>query len=397
MIIAAVFVLSCKSKLEVEVKSGQPLATNTATTTATGTGTTVSKESPTPAPAPQTTALPKPQLTGLDRLAAKSGEVVKISGQNFKDHRDLEVSIGGKLVPLSIGPDGSAEFTMPEGVSPGMGDVKLVSKTLGELGQATMLADAGDYPIITLKPEEVCKDKSFRNAKGEVLIGTLDCGARPACSATLQVDCLATAEFKAEFKSVRSSELIPASIKSGATIGGVTGIYPSSAAPLSANTSSADLTSFGPTTPVGLYEFFDSAGNVYSATILDGGTITPGTASQSRSSTGSLYRSVTVSGDANLLATNIKSGVSLFGLSGSVTPAPSNCTSAAQTGCVTTSTYKSMDLSQVGASSATGLTAANFDTKLTSAANFEFWDASGARHIKAGDADLTTANVKDTV
>lgn len=95
-------------------------------------------------------------------------------------------------------------------------------------------------------------------------------------------------------------------------------------------------------------------------------------------------------------AANIAVGTTIAGVAGSgVLESHSSCTGANQSNCLATATYKTMDLSSAGA--ATGLTASNFNTSLKSAANFEFWDATGVRHSLAGDADLSAANIKSSI
>ena len=141
------------------------------------------------------------------------------------------------------------------------------------------------------------------------------------------------------FKSADMTRVTAANIKSGITVAGVAGDYPSATNPLANNTVSPDLTTFGPATPVGAYEFFDSTGNRYSAVVADGGTITPGTTNQSLASAGTLYRAVTVLGDADLTTANVKDTIQIFGVTGSLTGAPANCSAAGQQNCLVTGTW----------------------------------------------------------
>ena len=309
------------------------------------------------------------------------------------------------------------------------------------------------------------------------------------CTTNETSGCVTTSTYK----SADLTNLSVDNIKKGVVIAGKTGSYPSADTPLALGTGTPDLTSFGSSTPVGTYEFFDSSGNVYAATIADGATITPTTAAQAFGSTGTMYRAFSVAGDANLTIGNIKSGVSIFGVGGDVTPAPANCSAngtqscvatgsyfaaaacAADgsncfvpsyvsntqplkaisydaidagkasmrgtltlagvlgtladcstngtSGCVTTSTYKSADLSNLSAGnikngvaiagttgsypsagsplacadSTADLDLATFDAKIKSAANFEWFDSLGNRYANAGDTDITAANIANNV
>ncbi len=96
------------------------------------------------------------------------------------------------------------------------------------------------------------------------------------------------------------------------------------------------------------------------------------------------------------LSAKLLTGQAAAGVSGSaIGESHSNCTAANQAGCVATSTYKTMNLSAAGGAS--GLTAANFNSLLSTSANFEFWDASGARQLGTGSASLISGNIKSGV
>lgn len=143
------------------------------------------------------------------------------------------------------------------------------------------------------------------------------------------------------------NQVTAGNIKSGVTIAAVTGTYPSLATPLQGATGTPDLLSIDATTAANSYEFFDSTGTRHSGAITDAGTITPGATDQTFNA--SLYRGFTVSGDADLSGGNIKSGVNLFGVAGTITVAPPNCSSNTEVGCVTTATFKAADLSNLTA------------------------------------------------
>ncbi len=126
-------------------------------------------------------------------------------------------------------------------------------------------------------------------------------------------------------------------------------------------------------------------------------------------------------------AATIAKDTTIIGVAGTATLTPANCASNRATGCVTTDTYQSANLTNLSAGNiksgitiagqlgdypsvtyklprAEGATAdladldnATFDIKVKSATAFEYWTSTGSYHTGAGDADITQANIKDTV
>ncbi len=90
------------------------------------------------------------------------------------------------------------------------------------------------------------------------------------------------------------------------------------------------------------------------------------------------------------LAANVRSSDTVNSMAGTL----NDCSAGNQAGCVSTSTFKSMDLTS--ATAMTDLTMANFNATIATAANFEFWDSTGTRHQVTGDADLAAANILST-
>ena len=78
---------------------------------------------------------------------------------------------------------------------------------------------------------------------------------------------------------------------------------------------------------------------------------------------------------AKLVAADIRKDSIIGGVTGTLVEAPNDCTAANQTGCVATTTFRTMDLTNVGGSDP--LTQANFETTIKQPDPFEFWDASG--------------------
>ncbi|MGE0171339.1 MAG: DUF1566 domain-containing protein [Oligoflexales bacterium] len=220
--------------------------------------------------------------------------------------------------------------------------------------------------------------------------GTTNLEVHSSCSGNSQQDCLTTATYQ----SADLSNLSAGSIKNGVTIAGVLGDYPSASNPLIGANATADLTSatFNAKLQTSVaFEYFDSAGNRY-----------------------------TGAGDTDLVVANIVSGTGIFGVVGTgIVESHSNCTGNSQQGCLTTTTYKSADLANllagnvkngvtiagvagdypsatsplVGADATADLTSATFNTKLGNAATFEYFDSVGNRYTGTGDTDLAAVKV----
>jgi hypothetical protein len=109
-------------------------------------------------------------------------------------------------------------------------------------------------------------------------------------------------------------------VQFGATGSLLRGTYPS-AGNLLTGSSGTDLPSFSSTVAAGTYQFFKSDGTRVSGNITDAGTVTPSTSAQTFST--SLYKGFAVAAvnnsiDANIIAGNIKSGVSIAGVTGTM-------------------------------------------------------------------------------
>jgi hypothetical protein len=154
---------------------------------------------------------------------------------------------------------------------------------------STSAASLGDgvnaLKIYTGEPADVCSSQQYMDKNGDTQTGTKNCasGTVTDCTSEGQTDCKNTAAYI----SVDVTKVIPGNIKFGVTLGGVVGSYPSSTYPLTGATSTTDLSDFTTQlTSDGTFEFWDSAGNRR-----------------------------TGSGDSDIVAANIKSGITMENLS----------------------------------------------------------------------------------
>ena len=195
-----------------------------------------------------------------------------------------------------------------------------------------LVADFGNGFLIGLaggvEADKICA--------GTVLLGvsgTAPCAPQPpACSSDGQVGCVSTASFKAADMSV----LIPANLKSGVSLAGQVGNYPSAVNPLMGS-SGADLPSLSSSVSAGSYQFFKSDGTRGVGNISDAGAINPTTVNQTFSA--SLYRTFVVNGDVDLVAAKILTGENLFGVAGSAAAALDNCSHDGAQNCVVVSNF----------------------------------------------------------
>ncbi|MEI6398871.1 MAG: IPT/TIG domain-containing protein, partial [Pseudomonadota bacterium] len=138
------------------------------------------------------------KIETIKPVAAKPGEVVTITGQALT--RQSQVKIGDTIVEFTESNGTMAKFIMPE--TPRAGAFKI---TVGRYNDPTgtvegpakyMLSDnAGDdYPIYMAKAAEICSPIGFRDANGDLQVGSKDCAAVTVndCAADGEVGCKTT-------------------------------------------------------------------------------------------------------------------------------------------------------------------------------------------------------------
>ena len=413
------------------------------------------------------------KIISVAPIAAKPGETVNVNGENLSEARKLKLSVklaDGTVadVPLEIKNIKSASFVMPEGVGLGMKVVNLLQgqKNVDSFG---LIADQTDnsLPILITEPANVCIGISYIDRNGDAQTGTKNCAASasvPTCSADAQIKCIVDGNG---FIAASVSTLQAGNIKSGVVIGGVLGSVQESPASC-LNDGSGNCVVDGVNYKAAKLSNFDGAkilvgtmiagvsgnvtlpaagkvltGNTYgvsgngstgtltipaAANVLStapaygdpGAPLTPSLANQgtwnlTNSFPGAGYYSGTTN---DPMAATIASGTQIIGVAGSATLKPADCSTNAVTGCVTTATYQSADLTNLSAgniksgvtiagtagqypsssfqltdSSGADLTTATFNAQIKSSGTFQYFGSDGVRYTGTGDSDISAANI----
>lgn len=173
---------------------------------------------------------------------------------------------------------------------------------------------------------------------GQTVAGITGTGVQEThsnCLADAGTGCVATASFPA----VNASVATAGNIKSGVTLAGVLGDYPSSTHPLAGATTTPDLDLATFTAKISnkaTFEWFNSAGVRFST-----------------------------QGDRDINAVNIQSGVDIFGITGTLTAVAVNCIQDGQQNCLATAQYQAVNTSAFsGWDVRIGKTVAGYDGQL---------------------------------
>jgi Protein of unknown function (DUF1566) len=232
-------------------------------------------------------------ITKITPLAAKPGVTVTVEGSDIGYQSTFMV---GETVVTLHGTSGTtATFTMPETTRSGAFKISVgrPDNLIGIVDAPAkfMISDSLDdsLPILMASASDICSPLAFRDAQGDIQLGTRNCSVVPDCTAGGQVGCKTVANYI----SAESSQLTPGIIKAGVTIAGTKGEYPSSNYPLAFNTGTPDLDNTLFDTRMkssAIFEYFDSSGTKYNN-----------------------------SGSANIVAEKIAKDVDIFGTTGTLT------------------------------------------------------------------------------
>ena len=233
-------------------------------------------------------ALPALSITSRSPYVVRAAGTVTLTGKNFRP--SMILSLGGKLVSqLKVLSDVSASFIVPTAMA--AGGLTLTAEQDGSSQSISLLFNPGasSTPVITLAPAEVCAGLNYYDATGNLQVGIKPCAAPLSdCAADGATGCVANVAYKA----ADMTRAIASNIRSGVTIAGAIGAYPSASYPLFGANSTPDLDL--PT--------FDA--KIKSATNFEW-----------FSSDGTRYQNA---GDVDITVANIANGVTIFGATGTL-------------------------------------------------------------------------------
>ncbi len=375
------------------------------------------------------------QIIKVSPMSAKPNETLSLSGTGFNTVKNptvrLTMSDGSvKKTSVLVTSGTVASFVMPEGMGLGLKSATLMSGSIKEVASFKLVADqmSNDLPIIIDEQSEICTTKKYIDRNGDTQTGTKDCSAQSVKSCAVDGDsnCLVDGNT---YKAAKLTNFDAAKILAGATVAGVVGTALQNPAGSFPNCSSD-----GATGCVAVAAYPAALATGAASKILFGQTLAG------------------VAGNVKLpAASDVKWGTPPYGVPGTpftpsylpdfpdvanvkttdtvngATGTLANCASDGAIGCVTVAGFKSADMSVAIAGNiksgitiagqlgdypsvthklprAEGATAdladldnATFDIKVKSATAFEYWTSAGSYQTGAGDADITQANIKDTV
>jgi hypothetical protein len=143
--------------------------------------------------------------------------------------------------------------------------------------------------------------------------GSTSPGQLRSCSLDGQSSCLATQDFP----TIEPKDLDAKNLRTGITFAGISGTYPSQDNPLAGSDSSLfDLNQIASLTSTGSVQYWTSAGIKSTLNVVPTATLDLAANADQIVSTDTFYAGILVKGLPGLLPNNIKSGVSIFGVTG---------------------------------------------------------------------------------
>lgn len=343
-------------------------------------------------------------LTIVDRsktTIAKPGQKIELQGEGFRESEtyfvifpnSVDSSLAATPIEVEVLSPTEAAFSMPSGLGLGEKSYEIYQRK-DKLKTLSIFADqnSNKLPLSTMPPEEVCSTLSYINAQGNESKGTKDCAAGSVddCTSDGQTGCRTTSQFLA----ASAAATVAGNIKAGVTIAGTAGTFSGSFSNCSSDGEVGCVTTAG----------FKAADMTYAVAgnILSGSTIAGTSGSVSLPTVANVFAGVTygpAGASTGILtlpsAANVRSSAGAFGVGGtSVTPSLADCSANNVQGCVTTSTYRSADLTNLAASNivnGVSIAGTTGNVTLPTAANVYLGVTFGAASATTGTLTLPSA------
>lgn len=367
----------------------------------------------------------------------KNNQDLVIPGINYSPN--TVATIDNKRVETFRAADQSIGLKIPEGLTPHKLKVVITDGDQVSEINNVFYHKEDDYPIITANPTTICSSQKFYNESGVLVTGQKLCkiedpnlkpeniragisigqitGSILNCTSENELGCVSNDSYKV----TEASELAK-KIPKGNTIAGIAGEFelishPDCSADGETGCKSnmdyraALITELASKILIGEkiagvtgthVPDFPDASNVLNTDTVNkaAGTLTLPTTTNvlsliSYGAGGSSITGSFVVPTSPQVLTGITYGAPGSTITGTaIAESHSDCDAANQIGCISTSTYRTMDLSNKGSGGAVNLNATNFNTRVKSSSLFEYWDESGVRHTSRGDNNLIAANIK---
>lgn len=169
------------------------------------------------------------KLTSIRPLVVSVGTQVLIEGQSLQSNlaiTDFGLTAGAAPPAVQVESSTQASFVVPEGAKFGLFNLTLTQGASSQTVGLFFNDGKSDYPIITKEPKDVCAGEQYYDAQGVLQLGERQCdpvnnatAVIPDCSLDGQVNCRANTTYK----SANTTSFTSADIKTGKTIGGVSG------------------------------------------------------------------------------------------------------------------------------------------------------------------------------
>lgn len=147
-------------------------------------------------------------IGGLDRLSAKPGEVVTVTGANLTD--DIEAMVNDKPAKFTRIDDKTGTIEIPADVDPGLLNVSFSAKDKAIVSLPIMNGNSVDKMLpVSVPLNRICDSYIVKNESGDLSRGYANCnGQKVLCGVSGQSRCTTTDEFPAVVKGDLASKVL---------------------------------------------------------------------------------------------------------------------------------------------------------------------------------------------